>query len=87
MFRSAIIFLMLGGAMSADLAPLYTEPNLEKRSDKAIEYAREAVEAARDSYKRHDYDNFRTCVEEVAEAVELSYKSLLATGKAARRHP
>jgi len=71
----------------ADLNWVMSEPNLEKRSDRALENADEAVGEARKSYRAQDMKAFATALKEVRDSVELSYKSLQESGKAARRSP
>jgi hypothetical protein len=71
----------------ADLATVQSEPNLEKRSDKALANADLAMEAARKAYQAPDLKAFEASLNEVRESVDLSYKSLQDTGKAARRSP
>jgi exonuclease VII small subunit len=64
-----------------DLATVKTEPNLERRSDRALENAQSALDAARKAYEGGDLDQTKTALEEVRESVDLSYKSLLDTRK------
>ena len=71
----------------ADLADVRNEPNLEKRSEKALENANIAVDEARKAYKSADLAGFGSRLREVEESAELSYQSLQDTGKAARRSP
>ena len=71
----------------ADLKTVAAEPNLEKRSELALEHANMMVDAARSSYKSGQAQQFEDALKEIVQAVELSSDSLKATGKAARRHP
>ena len=77
--------LLLTLLLAADLAGIKTEPKLEKRSDLALKYAETAVDSARDAYKKGDMDATRAALDEVREGVQLSYDSLMATGKDPRR--
>jgi len=74
-------------AVRADLAEVMKEPNLEKRSEKALDNASTAIDEARKSYKATDLAAFGSRIKEVEESAELSYQSLQETGKAARRNP
>ena len=71
----------------ADLAGVRNEPNLEKRSEKALENANIAVDEARKAYQSSDLAVFGLLLKEVEESAALSYQSLEDTGKAARRNP
>jgi hypothetical protein len=73
--------------IGADLAAVKIEPNLEKRSEKALENANRAIDEARAAYKLPDLKLFRDLLTEIKESLELSYSSLQETGKAARRSP
>src|SRR4029077_1141187 len=74
-------------ALAFDLAGVKSEPNLEKRSELALNYANTALDAARDSYNQGDYDKTKTELEEVQQSVDLAYQSLSDTGKDPRRDP
>ena len=77
--------LLLTLALALDLAGIKAEPKLEKRSELALKYAETAVDNARDSYKKGDMDATRAALNEVRDGVQLSYDSLMATGKDPRR--
>jgi hypothetical protein len=70
-----------------DLASLQQEPNLERRSQLAMESANSALDAARTAYQANDMDKTRASLDEVGDAVTLAYDSLKQTGKEARRDP
>jgi hypothetical protein len=72
--------------LALDLAAIKVEPKLEKRSELALQYADAQLDAARDAYKKGDLDASRAALAEVEAAVQLSYDSLLATGKDPRRN-
>jgi len=82
-----LLTLMLAlNLVAADLAGVKAEPKLEKRSELALRYADSALDNARDAYKKGDVDASRSALGEVEAGVQLSYESLLATGKDARRN-
>ncbi|MEO8129394.1 MAG: hypothetical protein ABJF23_02195 [Bryobacteraceae bacterium] len=88
MFFALLAALLLATPMlRADLADVRNEPNLEKRSEKALENANTAMDEAKKAYKARDFAGFKARVQEVEESAELSYLSLEETGKAARRSP
>jgi hypothetical protein len=70
-----------------DLAVAKTEPNLEKRSELALENASAALDQAREAYNGGDLDKLKIELEEVGQSVDLAYQSLTDTGKDARRNP
>lgn len=72
---------------ATDLASLQQEPNLERRSQLAMDSANSALDAARTAYQANDLDKTRASLDEVGEAVNLAYSSLKQTGKEARRDP
>ncbi len=82
-----LAMLLAAQVVRADLADVRNEPNLEKRSEKALENANTAVDEARKAYKSSDLAVFESRLREVEESAELSYQSLEDTGKAARRSP
>jgi len=72
--------------LALDLAGIKAEPRLEKRSQLALQFADSEVDSARDLYKKGEVDACRTALGEIETAVQLSYDSLLATGKDPRRN-
>jgi hypothetical protein len=70
-----------------DLAGVKTEPNLEKRSELALENANAALDQAREAYTGGDLAKLRMELDEVGDSVDLAYQSLEETGKDARRNP
>jgi len=70
----------------AQLDVVRAEPNLEKRSRKALAVAESRLEAARNAYKAGDWESALAALKEVGEAVRLSLDSLKQTGKRPRRH-
>lgn len=80
--------LLLSGALAAaDLAAVKAEPNLEKRSEKALVYAGEVLTAMRGELDRNDVEKIKDQLKEFQSAVDLSVDSLAATGKNARKNP
>jgi hypothetical protein len=68
-----------------DLASIQQEPNLERRSQLAMDYAGTALDAARTAYQSSDLEKTKTSLSEVGAAVDLAYDSLQQTGKDVRR--
>ena len=84
---SLLLTLMLVlDLLAVDLAGIKAEPKLEKRSELALHYADSELDSARDLYKKGDVDASRAALGEVAAAVQLSYDSLIETGKDPRRN-
>jgi hypothetical protein len=79
----ALLILLL----AFDLSAIKTEPNLERRSDRAIDNASAAMDVARDAASAGDEAKAKSALEEVRDSVDLSYQSLLDSGKSARRNP
>ncbi|HEU0123091.1 MAG TPA: hypothetical protein VFQ91_21355 [Bryobacteraceae bacterium] len=71
----------------ADLSAVKAEPNLEKRSEKALVYAGELLTAMRAELDRNDVEKIAEQLKEFGQAIDLSVDSLKATGKNARRSP
>ena len=78
---------LLGTMLALDLISVRQEPNLERRSDLALDHANEALDAARDAFQANDTAKMQAALDEVTESVNLSYQSLEDTGKDARRNP
>ena len=78
--------LLLTLLLALDLAGIKAEPRLEKRSQLALQFADSAVDSARDLYKKGEVDACRTALGEIAVGVQLSYESLMATGKDPRKN-
>ena len=73
--------------LAFDLTAVKSEPNLEKRSELALDHANLALDAARDDYNSGNIDKSQTELEEVRDLVDLAYESLSDTGKDPRRDP
>ncbi len=78
--------LLLTLLLALDLTGIKAEPRLEKRSQLALQFADSALDSARDSYKKGDLEACRAALGDVQAGVELSYESLMATGKDPRRN-
>jgi hypothetical protein len=76
---------LLALALALDLTSIKTEPKLERRSELALAYADSAINKARDAYNKGDYDQCQQDVQEVSDAVDLAYQSLMATGRDPRK--
>jgi hypothetical protein len=72
---------VLAAVFAFDLTAALNEPNLEKRSDVALKNADIALTAARDAYNTGNDEKCRAALEEVRESVNLSYQSLVDSGK------
>jgi type II secretory pathway pseudopilin PulG len=80
-----VLLLALMTVLALDLSSVREEPKLEKRSELALEYAEGAIDTARDAYQQGHFEQAQAALSEVREAVELSYESLVATGKNPRK--
>ena len=78
---------LLIACLAVDLASIKTEPNLERRSQLALDNANLALDSARDAFNSGDSAKAQEQVNEVGESVDLAYQSLQETGKSARRNP
>ena len=74
---SACLILFL----AADLTAIKSEPNPERRSDLALDYASTALASTHDLYAAGDVGKWRSALAQVRDAVSLSYESLGAAGK------
>jgi hypothetical protein len=68
----------------ADISGVKAEPNLEKRSDLALENANRAIDDARAAYQAGDVKKADANLEEVRESVDVSLEALENSGKPAR---
>jgi len=78
---------VLAATLQADLKRARAEPNLEKRSQLALENAFTAYQSARAAYDKGDSQQVAAAVDEIQESVELAAASLKDTGKDPRRSP
>jgi len=87
MNRLVAAVLIAGAVFGGDLATVKAEPNLEKRSEKALIHAGELLTAMRTELDRNDVEKIKDQLREFQEAVDISVDSLEATGKNARKNP
>jgi hypothetical protein len=87
MLKTTALILLCCALGRADIAAVKAEPNLERRSQLALEEAENGITAAKKSYDEGRLAEFRAAVGEVGDLAELSYTSLDQTGKRARRSP
>jgi len=73
--------------LAFDLASVKQEPNLERRSEMALDNAGSAITACGEAYKSGDLERTKAEATEIEESVTLALDSLNETGKDARRHP
>jgi hypothetical protein len=83
----ALAFVALAPLFAMDLATVRAEPDLEKRSEKALAAADTAFQSARTAFKNGDATAEAAGLANVREAVELAVQSLADSGKDARRSP
>jgi hypothetical protein len=73
--------------LAFDLAAIKLEPNLERRSERALDNASAAMDLARDASTAGDTEKLKAAVTELRDSVDLAYQSLVDSGKSARRNP
>jgi len=85
----ALACLLAIGALASDpaLEAVKTEPNLEKRSEKALLAAQQILDQLRRGGDLHDQAKLQTALDNIRAGVELCVDSLQASGKDARRSP
>jgi hypothetical protein len=71
----------------SDLAAVRQEPNLERRSELALDNAANALSGCGEAYKAGDIEKTKAEASEIEESVTLAYDSLQNTGKDPRRSP
>jgi len=79
------MYWLFAFVLAIDLMSIKAEPKLEKRSSMALSYADSEIDKARDFYNKGQYEKSTEAIEQVGEAVDLSYESLMATGKEPRK--
>ncbi|HTS26054.1 MAG TPA: hypothetical protein VMH81_09265 [Bryobacteraceae bacterium] len=77
--------LVWAGSLGADLKRAQAEPNLEKRSQLAMDNAMAAYQAARSAYDKGDNPQTEAAIAEIEESVDLADTSLRQTGKDPRK--
>lgn len=86
-FAWALALLLIAIPLRADLQRAMAEPNLEKRSQLALDNAAAAYKNARASYEKGDLEAVSTDIKEIQESVDLAFESLTKTGKDPRKSP
>src|SRR5260370_33680832 len=81
------IALLAAQLYATDLGTIKQEPNLERRSDLALQYASSALDTAREAYTAGNIDKTEMAIEEVGSSVDLAYDSLGQTRKEPRLSP
>lgn len=79
-----LVILML---LAFDLTTVRQEPNLERRSELALDNAALAVAACSQAYKSGDLEKTKVEAVEIEESVTVSYDSLRETGKDPGKSP
>jgi hypothetical protein len=81
--RSALLWLALGLtlAIGQDLDVVKSEPNPEKRSDKALALAQRQMETASKAYSEGQIQTAFDAADGVLASIQLSVKSLEESGK------
>ena len=80
------MLLLLTLMLALDLSGIKSEPKLEKRSQLALQFADSELDSARNLYKKGELDACRSALGDVEAGVQLSFDSLMATGKDPRRN-
>jgi hypothetical protein len=73
--------------LAFDLTAIKLEPNLERRSERAIDNASLAMDLAREASSAGELEKSKAALEELRDSVDLAYQSLVDSGKSARRSP
>jgi hypothetical protein len=68
--------------LAFDLASIKLEPNLDRRSERALDNASSAMDAARDAAS--DEAKLKPALEELRGSVDLCYQSMVESGKGHR---
>lgn len=85
--RLAVLMLTLVAGLRADLQAVRSEPNLEKRSEKAMLNAESALDAARKAYEGGDMKAVGAALTEIGDSIALTRESLDNSGRNARKSP
>jgi hypothetical protein len=72
--------------LALDLTSVRNEPNLERRSELALDYANSALDTARNSYNGGDSAKVEPALNDVGDAVDVAYEALSETGKNPRNN-
>ena len=74
-------------ASPEDLKSVQTEPNLERRSERALDHASEVLTNLRPDLETKEWSKVAIELADFRAAVDLCLDSLKSTGKSARRSP
>ena len=77
---------LLIAALAFDLTEVNSEPNLERRSERALDNAMAALTAAHDSYVAGNQAAAQSALDEVRDSVDVAHQSLKDSGKAPRNN-
>src|SRR5689334_20331823 len=80
------MYWLLITVLAFDLAPVRSEPNLERRSERALDNAEIALAAVHEAYAATDLDKTQAALDEARESVDLAYQSLKDSGKEPRNN-
>lgn len=80
-----VVALAVFACRAADLDAVRSEPDLEKRSDRALDLAEKSLGASRDLYSTGDYKKALAGLEEIRQSVDLARDSLVESHKSARK--
>ncbi len=79
--------MLCQAAQHPGLGPIEATQDLERRSRRALEFARTRVDTATRAYLMGDLAKGARELDALGEAVELAVESLEGTGRNPRRHP
>jgi len=85
--KTLLLAVLAVQAGAADLASVRAEPNLEKRSEKALQNAEAALTRARAAYEKGETAAFTDALSEVGQSIDLCRQSLEESGKNPRKQP
>lgn len=83
----ALAALALQAEGHPELEAVRAEPDMERRSRRALEFAQAQLRTATLAFQAGEVGAGRQALEGICEAVDLAVASLEATGKHPRRHP
>ena len=87
LFRTVLVLVSAAVSLYAELAPVKAEPDLEKRSQLALDHAEQEIAAAKKAYDAGEINDFKRLLTEVGDLADVCYDALEDTGKRARRAP
>jgi hypothetical protein len=85
--RALVLALACVAVCQADLSEALAEPNLEKRSEKAIKLAEQALDHASKAWKDGRDADEAAQLKAVRDGIDLCVQSLKDSGKDARKSP